>query len=65
MVERDLEKAALRGEPTADGVRLTWEPPAPALRYNVYRGIGDASLPDDPLNPDFEEEEEEDDDVEP
>jgi hypothetical protein len=42
----------LRGEPTADGIRLAWDaPPAPGdLRYNVYRGSTELPRPERPLN---------------
>jgi hypothetical protein len=44
----------LKGEATADGVRLTWHitPDAPDLRHNVYRApAGSTELPEAPLNP--------------
>jgi hypothetical protein len=42
----------LRGEPTADGIRLSWQPPPGdgPFRYNVYRPLGQVSALDDPLN---------------
>jgi hypothetical protein len=42
----------LRGEPTADGIRLSWEPPTEegAFRYNVYRPTDRGPALDDPLN---------------
>jgi hypothetical protein len=45
--------AALATEPTADGVRLAWSPPAgPAgVGFNVYRrGAGETDWPSEPLN---------------
>jgi hypothetical protein len=43
---------ALTGQPSADGVRLTWQAPeeAPAATYNVYRGPADGALSERPLN---------------
>jgi hypothetical protein len=44
--------AALRGEPTADGIRLVWNAPAAEgeFRYNVYRPAEKPSALDEPLN---------------
>ncbi len=44
--------AGLRGEATADGIRLTWTPVAgvAAPRYNVYRWAPDRPVPEQPLN---------------
>jgi hypothetical protein len=43
---------ALRGEPTADGIRLVWDAPAAEreFRYNVYRPADKPSALDEPLN---------------
>jgi hypothetical protein len=43
----------LNAEPTADGIRLTWEPPTPEgqYRYNVYRSAPQGPEPLTPLNP--------------
>jgi hypothetical protein len=44
----------LAGEPTADGIRLSWSPLASAesapFAYNVYRATGDGPWPETPLN---------------
>ena len=61
-----LETRDLRAEPTADGVRLVWQPPAAApagtsppddraqqeaaARYNVYRAPAGERWPERPLN---------------
>ena len=44
----------LRGEPTADGIRLVWDPPADAdgAHYNLYRPPGQRTALDEPLNAD-------------
>lgn len=44
--------SGLRAEPTADGVRLSWEaPPGPGpFRYNVYRSPPDGPHAESPLN---------------
>jgi hypothetical protein len=41
----------LAAEATADGVRLSWTAPsdAPSSKYNIYRAVGDAPLPEQPL----------------
>lgn len=43
---------SVSARPTADGIRLTWEPPErlEELRYNLYRSEGNGSLPPTPLN---------------
>jgi hypothetical protein len=45
----------IAGEPTADGIRLSWSPPAPeeaaATSYSVYRAVRDGPWPEFPLNP--------------
>ena len=59
VVAQDLEPLTSPGpprelvvEPTADGVRLSWQPPEaePSFPYNVYRARPDAPWPDEPLN---------------
>jgi hypothetical protein len=43
---------ALAAQASADGVRLTWQPPATSepATYNVYRGPVDGQFPERPLN---------------
>ncbi len=57
VVAPDLVPAALlaapselSAEPTADGVRLTWQSSSEAWTYNVYRGVPDGPIPEVPLN---------------
>jgi hypothetical protein len=59
VVARDLVTVAipspprgLTAEPTADGIRAAWIPPAEdgSYRYNLYRAEAEAPLPERPLN---------------
>jgi hypothetical protein len=46
-----LPPSGLGGEPTADGVRLTWtSPPVEDARFNVYRGPDEGDVGEQPLN---------------
>ena len=47
-----LRPSGLKAEATADGIRLSWNPPQgeDALRYNVYRTLKDQPFGDKPLN---------------
>jgi len=47
--EAALGPTGLRGEPTADGVRLSWEA-VPGTRYNVYRAPRDEEVPLRPIH---------------
>lgn len=46
------EPRSVAAVPTADGIRLTWQPPEGSENpvYNLYRARGDAAVPPTPLN---------------
>jgi hypothetical protein len=53
LLESASAPQGLAVEPTADGVRLVWQPPAGGgpYAYNVYRSQREAPWPEAPLNP--------------
>jgi predicted small lipoprotein YifL len=55
IVASSVPPANLRGEPTADGIRLAWDAPAGSdegTRYNLYRPPGAPTALEEPLNAD-------------